>query len=106
MIRVFTLFAASLVLAGCAYLQDVYADGRGFESGADPYEKIQFAGETASASERAACEAAGGMVARDGLLGWDNLPSESEDLAAEYLNALTVLAPTTLHCESTRPASS
>lgn len=71
MIRVFTLFAASLVLAGCAYLQDVYADGRGFESGADPYEKIQFAGETASASERAACEAAGGMVARDGLLGWE-----------------------------------
>tara|TARA_X000001316_G_scaffold6537_1_gene1601 strand:+ start:1621 stop:2190 length:570 start_codon:yes stop_codon:yes gene_type:complete len=69
--RIFLSALSALALAGCAYLQDVYANGRGFESGADPYEKIQFAGERATPTERASCEAAGGTVARDGLLGWE-----------------------------------
>lgn len=71
MMRLLLIALAGLTVAGCAYLQDVYADGRGFESGADPYEKIQFAGETATAAERAECKAAGGEVARDGMLGWE-----------------------------------
>lgn len=71
MIRMIALVLAGVALAGCAYLQDVYADNSGYESGSDPYEKIQFAGEMATAAERAECEAAGGSVARDGMRGWE-----------------------------------
>ena len=53
MIRVVLLALTGISLAGCAYLQDVYADNSGYESGADPYEKIRFAGEVATLAERA-----------------------------------------------------
>tara|TARA_R100000935_G_scaffold49368_1_gene74629 strand:- start:1298 stop:1714 length:417 start_codon:yes stop_codon:yes gene_type:complete len=71
MIRMIALVLAGAALAGCAYLQDVYADNSGYESGSVPYEKIQFSGEMATATERAECEAVGGRVARDGMRGWE-----------------------------------
>jgi hypothetical protein len=71
MIRMLSIALAGAGLASCAYLQDVYSGGSVYGSGADPYEKIQFAGEKATPVERSACEAAGGTVARDGMRGWE-----------------------------------
>ncbi len=71
MMRIMLIAAAAALLAGCAYLQEAYENDREVGSGGFPYEKIQFAGETASEAERARCEAAGGTVARDGMLGWE-----------------------------------
>ena len=64
------LLASFLLLAGCAYLQEVYGEDQAYGGGTDPYEKISFDGEVATAAERAECEAAGGEVRRDGMLGW------------------------------------
>ena len=43
------------------------------------YARIDFAGETATAEERAACEAAGGEVRPAGLLGYDNCVQQFDD---------------------------
>lgn len=59
-----------MLLGACAYLQDVYENNPDYSSGNDPYEKITFAGEIATAAERARCEAAGGEIRIDGMRGW------------------------------------
>ncbi|RCL89640.1 hypothetical protein [Hyphomonas sp.] len=79
MIRIISIILAGAVLSGCAYLQDVYSSDGVYGSGADPYEKIQFAGEKATGAERAACESAGGRVARDGMRGWEQCIQPFED---------------------------
>lgn len=67
----FMIGVAAMLLAGaCAYVQDLYENDRDYASGAEPYEKVNFAGEIATAEERARCEAAGGVVRRDGMRGW------------------------------------
>ena len=79
MIRIISIILAGAVVSGCAYLQDVYSSDGVYGSGADPYEKIQFAGEKATGAERAACESAGGRVARDGMRGWEQCIQPFED---------------------------
>ncbi len=79
MIRIISIIIAGVVVSGCAYLQDVYSSDGVYGSGADPYEKIQFAGEKATGAERAACESAGGRVARDGMRGWEQCIQPFED---------------------------
>lgn len=59
------LFAA----AGCTHFWPGESVGDGQAKPA--YERITFAGEKATAVERARCETAGGEVRRDGLAGWE-----------------------------------
>jgi len=71
MLRMSVTLLAMTIMTACAYMQDVYRQHPDYGSGADPYEKIQFAGQTATASERARCETAGGSVMPGGRLGWE-----------------------------------
>ena len=63
--------AAMAALAACGALRDYHADNPVFGSTVPPYERIQFAAKTATGSERATCEAAGGTVERVGRAGWE-----------------------------------
>lgn len=55
------------------------ADTTGEPAEAPGYERIDFAGKTATAEERAACEAAGGEVRPAGRLGYDNCIQQFDD---------------------------
>ena len=47
--RKLVLLTSFILLVGCAYLQEVYGEDQAYGGRADPYEKIQFAGEVATA---------------------------------------------------------
>lgn len=67
----FALLALAVIaLPACS----VFQPGKGgtSESAAAPYERIAFAGQKATAEERAACEAAGGEIVPSGKLQWEN----------------------------------
>jgi hypothetical protein len=57
--------ACALALSACAFLQSPEAPA----PVAPVYQRVDIAGETATAAERAACDAVGGSISRAGLLG-------------------------------------
>ncbi|MEZ5954470.1 MAG: hypothetical protein R3C13_09225 [Hyphomonas sp.] len=63
--------ACAGLLAACEALRDYHANNPVYGSSSPPYESIRFAGEVATPDERATCEAAGGQVRREGLLGFE-----------------------------------
>lgn len=64
--------AAALALAGCAFFQAPEAQAPGNTGAETGYTHIDIAGQRASPEERAACEAAGGRISREGMLGWEH----------------------------------
>jgi hypothetical protein len=68
-LRIILLGAALASVASCSALRDYHAANPDFGSPSVPYERIQFAGSTPTADERAKCEAVGGRIEKVGRLG-------------------------------------
>jgi hypothetical protein len=65
-------FLAASLLAGCACFGGQPAATADAPEAATAYAHIDVEGEVATPAERAACEAAGGEISRQGLLGWEH----------------------------------
>ena len=73
MFKIIGLFGILMGLSACAWFNSPDTPEP------TPHERISFQGEAATSSERALCEAAGGTVRRDGLLGWENCIQDFAD---------------------------
>ncbi|MFN3910426.1 hypothetical protein [Hyphomonas sp.] len=62
---------AALSLAGCALFETPAAPVPEPAEAAASYTPVQVVSEIATPEERAACDAAGGTLGRQGLLGWE-----------------------------------
>lgn len=63
---------ALLALAGCAWFHPPATSAPERADPAPAYQTVTVEGEVATAAERAACDAAGGEISREGLLGWEH----------------------------------
>ncbi|MEX1250057.1 MAG: hypothetical protein WEA77_02545 [Hyphomonas sp.] len=63
---------ALLALAGCAWFHPPSTSAPELAEPAPAYQTVTVGGEVATAAERAACDAAGGVISREGLLGWEH----------------------------------
>jgi hypothetical protein len=71
-------FAALLALPACT----PNSSGEGAPQAAPEYQRIEFAGQTATEAEREACLAAGGTIVPSGKLQWENCVQPFSDAGA------------------------
>ncbi|WP_321489680.1 hypothetical protein [uncultured Hyphomonas sp.] len=64
--------AVIALLTACSALRDYHTANPDFGSSMPPYERIQFASQFATPTERDRCEAAGGIIQQAGRLGWQH----------------------------------
>ena len=70
--RLLIPIAAAFSLAGCALFHPPANVGPGATVAEASYSRINIGAEIATSEQRAACEAAGGRISREGLMGWEH----------------------------------
>ena len=62
---------AALALSGCAWFHPPAVPEPEIAAPSPAYQRVEVANQIATPAERAACDAVGGEISRQGLLGWE-----------------------------------